>query len=65
MRWVVEHRTLTGHKPVRVYLPMVHKSAHLSDIAIALTLLQEDKVRRSYEDVLAELALGVDDRLVL
>lgn len=65
MRWVVEHRTLTGHKPVRVDFPMVDQSTHLPDIAIALPFLQEDKVGRSYEDVLAELALGVDDRLVL
>lgn len=65
MRWVVEHRTLTGHKPVRVDLPVIHNSAHLPDIAIALTLLQEDKVGRSDEDMLAELAFGVDNRLTL
>ena len=65
MRWVVEHRTATGHKPVRVYLPMVDQSAHLPDIARALPFLKEDKVGRSYEDMLAELALGIDDRLVL
>ena len=64
-RWVVEHRTATGHEPGRVDAPIVDQGTYLPEVALALASLNDSEVRRSDLYMFAELALGVDDTLLL